>query len=305
MLVSFPSPSLRLLIIGGSGFLSGTLTRIALAQGHSVTIVTRGERPVPDGVRALRADRLDRAAFARCIAETETSWDLVVDAIPYTADDARQDAQVFSGLTERFVFVSTDFVYHPHHRTNPQPERVATYATEGYGARKREAELILEDTPPSELPWTILRPGHIYGPGSFLGCLPLHGRDPNLIDHLREGRPLRLVGGGQFLQQPIFALDLAETILSAAADPASIGRILNVAGPDVVESRVYYQILGTLLDREVTIEDESTSAFLEAHPELAPFCCDRVYDLALLRATGLRLPATTLESGLRQSIEKF
>ena len=30
--------------------------------------------------------------------------------------------------------------------------------------------------------WTILRPCHIYGPGSQLGCLPLHGRDPKLID---------------------------------------------------------------------------------------------------------------------------
>lgn len=292
---------LRILIIGGSGFLSGTLARLAVSQGHDVTVITRGQKPVPDGVKALQVDRKDAAAFADAIHAMQTTWDLVVDAIAFAPEDAQQDVEVFTGLAKRLVLVSTDFVYDPENRIVPQPEQSSSYATEGYGGKKRQAELILDKTDPATLPWTVLRPSHIFGPGSLPGCIPLHGRDPQLIEHIRQRRPLRLVDAGRLYQHPVFAPDLALTILSAATDTLSIGRILNVAGPDIFPSHDYYHTLGKLLDREVTIEDVPVAAFLAEHPDKAPFCCERVYDLTLLRSTQLHVPTTTLESGLRAS----
>ena len=293
----------RLLILGGSGFLSGTLARTALEQGWAVTVVTRGQRPVPHGAVAVKADRQDRSAFAKNLAAVGGTWDLVVDAIPFTPEDAKQDVDVFAGRTGRLVFVSTDFVYDPGRRANPQPEKARCYAAGGYGGLKRAAETVLEQTAPEALPWTILRPGHIYGPGSHMGCLPLQSRNPQLIDDILARRPLRLVGGGRFLQQPVFAPDLAETILDTVRHPRAAGGIFNVAGPDIVESREYYRVLGALLDRDVAIEEVPVAEFLAAHPDKAPFCCDRVYDLTALRAAGPKVPATLLSSGLRQQLE--
>lgn len=293
----------RLLILGGSGFLSGTLARTALGQGWDVTVVTRGQRPVPQGTVAVKADRQDRPGFAKILAGLGGNWDLVVDAIPFTPEDAEQDVDVFGGRTGRLVFVSTDFVYDPARRTNPQPEKAASYAAGGYGGLKRAAETVLERTALEKLPWTILRPGHIYGPGSHLGCLPLQSRNPQLIEDILARRPLRLVGGGRFLQQPVFAPDLAETILDTVRHPRSAGGIFNVTGPERVESREYYRVLGTLLDREVAIEEVPVAEFLASHPDKAPFCCDRVYDLTALHAAGPKVPATLLSSGLRQQLE--
>ena len=293
---------LRILIIGGSGFVSGTLARMAVALGHEVTVVTRGQRAVPSGVAVVTVDRNDRAEFARGIASLP-DWDLVVDAIGYTPDNTRQDVEVFRGRTRRLVFISTDFVYDPGSRRIPRTEHGTAYATHGYGGLKREAEIVLQQTPVAHLPWTILRPSHIYGPGSLPGCLPMHGRDPQLIGHILESRPLHLVEGGKFLQHPVFAPDLAETILSAAGNTAAVGRVLNVAGPNVVGSHAYFRMLGKLLGREVTIEEVPVGDFLAEHPEKAPFCSDRVYDLTALKASGLRQPATSLESGLRQQLD--
>jgi nucleoside-diphosphate-sugar epimerase len=135
------------------------------------------------------------------------------------------------------------------------------------------------------------------------GCLPLHGRDPQLVEHILADRPLRLVGGGAFLQHPVFAPDLAKTILSAAVNPAATGRTFNVNGPEVIESRTYYRVLAALLGREVVIEDVPADEFLASHPDKAPFCCDRVYDLTALRSAGINLPATQLEDGLRRQLE--
>lgn len=293
----------RLLILGGSGFLSGTLARTALDQGWAVTVVTRGQRPVPHGTVAVKADRQDRSGFAKTLAAVGGAWDLVVDAIPFTPGDAEQDVEVFAGRVGRLVFVSTDFVYDPGRRTIPQPEKAASYAAGGYGGLKRAAETILEQTATDKLPWTVLRPGHIYGPGSHMGCLPLQSRNPQLIDDILARRPLRLVGGGLFLQQPVFAPDLAETILDTVRHPRTVGGIFNVAGPDRVESREYYRVLGTLLGRDVSIEEVPVAEFLASHPEKAPFCCDRVYDLSALRAAGPAVPATPLSIGLQQQLE--
>jgi len=303
--VESPNLSLRILIIGGSGFVSGTLARIALARGCSVTVVTRGQRSVPPGVEVVTVDRNERDQFEKKITALGLDWDLVVDAIAYQAEDAMQDLRVFSGLAKRLVLISTDFVYDPLLRKNPQSEQDAAYLTDGYGGRKREAELILEQAEKDALPWTILRPSHIYGPGSLFGCLPLHGRDPELITHLLAERPLQLVGGGDFLQHPIFAPDLAETILEVATAPKAAGRIFNVAGPEVLKSSGYYRELGSLLDRDITIEEVPLAGYLAAHPDKAPFCCNRVYDLSALRDAGIKLPSTSLRSGLAQQLESI
>ena len=42
---------MKLLILGGSGFVSGRLAQIAAAQGHEVWCVTRGNRPIPEDVQ--------------------------------------------------------------------------------------------------------------------------------------------------------------------------------------------------------------------------------------------------------------
>ena len=67
--------------------------RTARDAGHDVWIVTRGERPVPEGVTALTADRKDPAAFAEAVEGAGMAWDLAVDCIGYQPEDARQDIE--------------------------------------------------------------------------------------------------------------------------------------------------------------------------------------------------------------------
>ena len=287
----------KILLIGGSGFVSGTLAEMAVADGAEVWAVTRGQRPLVDGVTPIVVDRSDRTAFADAIAAAGTSWDLAVDCIGYTPEDAEQDLVTLAGRAGHLVFISTDFVYDPKQRTFQQPEETRHYLADGYGGRKRQAERVLEEAA-DRLPWTILRPCHIYGPGSRLGCLPEHGRDPELIERIRRGEPLRLVGGGHFLQQPILAADLARTILSCVDNPAAHQRIFNAAGPDIVESRRFYEMIGEILGEAVQIEEIPVAEYAAANPDRASFLCHRIYNLSGLAQSGLAVPATSLTAGL-------
>src|SRR5688572_15612860 len=100
-------PHPKLLILGGSGFVSGTLARAALANGWKVWVVTRGKRSLPEGVVGLHADRHDHAAFEQAIEGAKTGWDMVVDSIGYEPADAKQDINVFRRRTKQLVFIST------------------------------------------------------------------------------------------------------------------------------------------------------------------------------------------------------
>lgn len=296
----------RVLIIGGSGFVSGTLARAAVAKRHQVWALTRGQRPLPAGVQGLVADRHDSAAMAQAIvAAGDGPWDLVVDTQGFEAADARQDVALFRERARQLVFISSDFVFDPARRRFPQPEETHFYLQGLYGGKKRECELELLQGNTGQLRWTIVRPCHIYGPGSQLGCLPRHGRDPRLIARLRAGEPLQLVGGGHFLQQPIFAPDLAEIILSALGNEAAYGEIFCTAGPDIVESRRYYAIIAELLGVDLKVEEILIDAYRAAHPEDISFLCHRIYSLDKLRSHGLHVPATPIEVGLRLHVESL
>jgi nucleoside-diphosphate-sugar epimerase len=298
---------MNILVIGGSGHVSGAVTRAARAAGFGVWIITRGKRPLPEGVHALVADRHDQGAMAAAVTGQNMAWDLVVDCICFDVPAMRQDLDLFRSRARQFVFISTDFVYDPARRRFPQPEESEHWATgqngsQDYGRKKRLCELELMAGAAADMGWTILRPCHIYGPTSELGCLPLHGRDANLIAKLRAGEPLQLVGGGHFLQQPILADDLARTIVSVAGNQQARGRIFNMAGPDIIESRHYYRIVADALGVKLSVKEVSVEGSLAAHPEMEPFLCHRIYDLRRLAACGLSVPATPIDDGLRQHL---
>lgn len=299
------SGSLKVLIIGGSGFVSGTLARVARDAGHTVWTVTRGERPLTEGVTALIADRKDRAAFAEAIEGAGVEWALAVDCIGYQPEDARQDVEVLSPRVGHLVFISTDFVFDPLKRAFPQPfDNPHFLQGEGYGPGKRACEevLLASDT---QMRWTVLRPCHIYGPGSQLGCLPEHGRDPKLIERMRAGEALRLVGGGHFLQQPIFVRDLAELALSVHGCDLANRAIYCSVGPDIIESVRYYEIIAEVLGVELRVEEVSVAQTRAEHPEWQSFLCHRIYDLTPLRLAGLKVPNTPIAEGLREHVESL
>ena len=292
------------LLIGGSGFVSGALARACVRAGHNTWAVVRGKRPAPEGVNLVQADRHDDRAFRQAIEQADRRWDLAVDCIAYEPADMRQDLAVLGPRVDHFVLISTDFVYDPSRRTFPQKIDNPCLQDETYGGKKRRCELELADSA-GPMKWTIFRPCHIYGPGSLLGCLPDHGRDPDLLDHLRTGMALRLVGGGHFLQQPIFADDLARLILSTMGNPQTAGRIYPAAGPDIIESRRFYGIIADLIGTDLHVEELGVCDYLREHPEQAPFLCHRVYDLSALAAAGLTVPTTPIADGLGEHVRSL
>ena len=301
----------KALIIGGSGGLSGRLA--VLAQEHyEVWTLTRGKRPLPEGVTPIIADREDSAGFENAVLGQGIHFDVVFDCICMNEQHAEQDLQILSEVTDRLVVISTDSVYDPTQKRTPQNEQGIFIEEQGapsactYAGNKRKMEHVFlhyfnEST--GNLQVTLFRPGHIYGPGFLLGCFPEHSRQENLVEMIRNNEPLRLVGGGIYLTQPIFVDDLAHAMLNCVDKENTYNEIFCIGGPEAVENKRYYEIIGELLGMTVTVAEVPLTGYVKAHPGFAGHLCHRIYDLSKLKEAGVPLPSTSLNEGMKQTLK--
>ncbi len=300
------------LIIGGSGGLSSVVAKTAMKNNYRVWTVTRGERELPDGVNALKADRNDAEKLKEVLAACNRKWDVVFDCICMNRTHAMNDLEILPAFTDRLVVVSTDSVYDGRFKRIPETEdgicveescsdEECSYA----GNKRRMEEVFLQDmrSGASGLQITIFRPGHIYGPGFLLGCFPEHSRQKELPELIRKGEPIRLVGMGTYVIHPIYVDDLAETLVDCAANPKTYQQIFCIGGPEAVENKTYYETIAECLGVELKLEEIPLAGYLEKHPEYSGHLCHRVYDLTKLRETGVKMPSVHLKQGIAASLK--
>jgi 2'-hydroxyisoflavone reductase len=168
-----PRRAIRLLILGGTGFIGPHQVRYAVERGHDVTIFNRGSNPdMFPGVTELTGDR---AANDYRSLEGKT-WDAVIDNSASRGDApewVRDAATLLRDRVQQYLFISTRSVFRdlsqvpatvdaptftPETTPNWQPGQ-----TRPYGLAKAEAER--EALKVFGERATIVRPGLIVGPG--------------------------------------------------------------------------------------------------------------------------------------------
>jgi 2'-hydroxyisoflavone reductase len=160
---------LRILILGGTGFIGPHQVRYALARGHHLTLFNRG-RTNPGlfpNVEFLEGDR-----NGKLDALKGREWDVVIDNPATLPRWVRDTAQLLKGHARQYVFISTVSVYADNDKPGmDESGRVETTADpeadkvtgQNYGALKALAEKEAEKAFPGQT--TIIRPGLIVGPG--------------------------------------------------------------------------------------------------------------------------------------------
>ena len=99
---------MRILVLGGTAFLSAEITRQAVAAGHDVTCLARGSATAPPpGASWLR---VDRTLGANAYPDAAGEWDAVIEVArdPNLAQDA---LDVLAPRAAHWTFVSSCSVY--------------------------------------------------------------------------------------------------------------------------------------------------------------------------------------------------
>lgn len=168
---------LRILILGGTGFIGPAQVEYALARGHTVTLFNRG-RTNPSlfpGVEKLVGDRNAPDGYAAL--GTDRTWDVVIDNPTTLPRWVRGAAAALAARTNHYMYVSTISVFRDysqigitedgplHEPGNPEATQMGQGDT-AYGPLKVRSELdALERYGRDKV--TIIRPGLIVGPGDL------------------------------------------------------------------------------------------------------------------------------------------
>jgi len=87
---------MKVLLIGGTGFIGSFAIRRLEQAGHSVTVFHRGNRPVPESTRQIIGDRNRLAEYRQPFAREK--FDVVVDFVLSSEPQAAQLMQTFRGI---------------------------------------------------------------------------------------------------------------------------------------------------------------------------------------------------------------
>src|SRR6266498_330787 len=102
---------MHVLLLGGSGLLSGAAAVTFEQSGHDVTVLTRGERALRSlgRLESLHADRRDARALERALEGRR--FDFTADFLAYDAGDVERLLGVAGFEPGRFVMISSGQVY--------------------------------------------------------------------------------------------------------------------------------------------------------------------------------------------------
>lgn len=218
---------MRILITGASGFIGGRLRDTLIEQGHDVIALRRrGSAPAKQG-RSAEVDYEDRKGLTDLVATEKPDWIYHVAGATkgVTYDDFRLanvmptenllDA-VRAGNPEvkRFVLVSSLASHGPSAPGRPLVETDTPRPIEHYGQSKLEAERVVERAGDA-IPWTIVRPGGVYGPGDVDYF--------NLFREVEKGRNV-FFGNRHRWFSAIYVDDLISALLVTATHDAARGR---------------------------------------------------------------------------------
>jgi 2'-hydroxyisoflavone reductase len=212
---------MRILVVGGTGWLGGTVVRAALSRGHEVASLSRGvSGSPPDGVVALTADRDSAAYVGRALAGRR--FDAVVDTSGYTVAGARSTAEHLADVGA-YAYVSSLNAYRdfPPGPITGTDAPTWTEESDEYGPMKAASERVLGAALGRRL--LTARAGLIIGPGDPTGRLSWWLR--------RMQRGGDVVVPAQSWDQPVAFVDVRD-LASWLVDCVESGRagVVNASG---------------------------------------------------------------------------
>ena len=218
---------MRILILGGTGFIGRHLTELALKAGHEVTLFNRGRSGTglfPE-VELLVGDRENDLESLK-----GKQWDLAFDIASYYPRVTRLSCEVLAGSVDHYTLISTMALYADHsslnnNETSPVVEledpTVEEVTPQTYGGLKVLCEKVVNEFFADRC--LLPRPGIIVGPYDTTD------RMTYWVDRIAEGGQVLVPDVWEQPIQYIDAVDLMGWILEAAV--AGKTGVYNLTGP--------------------------------------------------------------------------
>lgn len=208
---------MKVLLVGGSGYVGSHMAQHLMARGHQVTVASRRGKGPLEGVRYVMADAARNQGLLEA-AQGQEALIYLVGIIRERGDQTFQQAHV-EGVRHSLAAAQAAGISRFLHMS-------ALGAARGTGSRYYESKALGEErVQASGLDWSILRPSLIFGQGDeFFGGI-LKGLVTAPIPFIP------LIGDGHFVFRPIWVGDVVAAFEQALERPQTVQRSYNLVGP--------------------------------------------------------------------------
>lgn len=222
-----PQARLKILILGGTGFIGPHQVRYALSRGHEVTLFNRGitNPGMFPQLETLIGDRNDNLEALR-----GREWDVVIDNSATRPPWVTRSTEMLRDSVQRYVYVSSTGVFFPYQTTEIPEDGPTTPPLENpntqirdaltYGAAKAMSEEITRAAFPDG--HLVIRPTYIVGPGD------LSDRFTYWTVRIDRGGEVLAPGHPDDATQYIDVRDLAKFMISSVE--REVGGTFNLVG---------------------------------------------------------------------------
>lgn len=277
----------KLLVTGGTTFVSKYAARYFLDFDYEVYVLNRNTKPQVDGVKLIEGDRHRLGNKLK-----NMHFDVIADITAYDASDII-DLYNAVGSFGQYIMISSSAVY-PEYGIQPfleESERSANQFWGRYGTDKIEAENALLERIKDAY---ILRPPYLYGPMNNVY------REAFVFDCAKADRKFYLPKDGEMKLQFFHVKDLCKLMETIINDKPP-EHILNVGNPDVISVKDWvtkcyacFDKTPTFVNVYDTIEQRNYFSFY-----------DYEYALDVHRQNQIYPQTISLDAGLREAAEWY
>ena len=304
---------MNVLIIGGTGVLSGAVSRQAIKQGYKVSILHRGTKPhlIPDGCESLIADAHDRVAVSRLLQGL--TFDAVIDFICYNKQQLSNSFDTFAQYARQYIFISTACVYDTSLRGGVKDENAPKVLKDwAYSKEKWESELFLMDAAKNAgIPYTIVRPAVTYDDTRIpYGITPVYGYHWTLIGRILANKPIITWDNGSARWSLIRVEDFAVGVVGVIGNQKAYNEAYNISSDVSYSWDDVLETLSKVLDKPVLKYNLSAQEYGKLYPSRAGEITARSFDLIADNSKIKQIvpsfcTSITLEEGLRSVVDGY
>lgn len=261
---------MKALFIGGTGTISTDVVALAQLRGWEITLLNRGSKKMPEGIKSIVADIHDESAVAKAIADE--TYDVVAQFIGYTAEDVKRDIRLFRNKTKQYIFISSASAYQKpltdYRITESTPLKNPYWQ---YSRDKIAAEeVLLSAYRNSGFPMTIVRPSHTYNGVKPLVCMHGHKGNWQIVKRILDGKPVIIPGDGTSLWTLTHSKDFAKGYVGLMGNPHAVGNAFHITSDESMTWNQIYETIAEALGKPL-IALHVASDFLAKHGEIYDF----------------------------------